>query len=59
MMFTSFYHDIKKSERYDDCLNPLMHNVPKWSDTLQKSCSKCCKIFKVRLTILEHYALKS
>ena len=24
-------------------LNPLMHNVPKWSDTLLKSCSKCCK----------------
>ena len=31
-----------------------MHNVPKWSDTLSKSCS----IFKVYLTILEHYALK-
>ena len=38
--------------------NPLMHNVPKWSDTLQKSCSKCCKIFRVYLTILGHYALK-
>ena len=38
--------------------NPLMHNVPKWSDTLQKSCSKCCKLFKVCLTILGHYALK-
>ena len=39
-------------------VNPLMHNVPKWSDTLQKSWSKCFKIFKVCLTILEHYALK-
>ena len=39
-------------------VNPLMHNVPKWSDTLHKSCSKCCKIFKVCLTILVHYALK-
>ena len=39
-------------------VNPLMHNVPKWPDTLQKSCSKCFKIFKVCLTILEHYALK-
>ena len=38
--------------------NHLKHNVPKWSDTLQKSCSKCCKIFKVCLTILAHYALK-
>ena len=28
-----------------------MHNVPKWSD-------KCCKIFKVCLTILGNYALK-
>ena len=38
-------------------INPLMHNVPKWSDTLEKSCGKCCKIFKVCLTILGHYAL--
>ena len=38
--------------------NPLMHNVPKWSDTLYKSCSIFCKIFKVCLTILGHYALK-
>ena len=39
-------------------LDPLMHNVSKWSNTLQKSCSICCKIFKVCLTILEQYALK-
>ena len=26
-----------------------MHNVSKWSDTLQKLCSKCCKICKVCL----------
>ena len=38
--------------------NPLMHNVLKWSDTLQKSCSICCKIFKVCLTILRRYALR-
>ena len=38
--------------------NPLMLNVPKWYDTLLKSCSICCKIFKVSLTILGHYALK-
>ena len=36
----------------------LMHNFPKWSDTLWKSCNKCCKIFKVCLTILRYYALK-
>ena len=30
----------------------LMHNVSKWLDTLKHSCSKCCKIFKVCLTIL-------
>ena len=35
-------------------LKLLTHNVPKWSDTLSKSCS----IFKVCLTILRHYALK-
>ena len=39
-------------------INPLMHNVPKWADTLYKSCSICCRIFKVRLPILGHYALK-
>ena len=33
-----------------------MHNVPKWLDTLQKSYRFCCKIFKVYLTILGHYA---
>ena len=38
--------------------SPLMHNVPKWSDTLSRSCSICCKIFKVCLTILGYYALK-
>ena len=39
-------------------INHVKHNVSKWSDTLQKSCSKCCKIFKVCLTILGHYAIK-
>ena len=32
-------------------LTPLLRNVVKWSYTLPKSCSKCCKIFKVCLTI--------
>ena len=45
------------SEVSENCLNgfchvnPLMHNVPKWS-------SICCKMFEVCLTILGHYALK-
>ena len=39
-------------------INPLMHNVPKWSDKLKKSCSKYCKIFEVSLTIFGDYALK-
>ena len=34
-----------------------MHNVSKWLDTLQKSCSICCKVFKVCLTILGRYAI--
>ena len=38
--------------------NYLLCNVVKWSDTLQKSCSKCCKIFKVCLAILRHYEVK-
>ena len=25
---------------------PVMHNISKWPDTLQKSCSKCCKFLK-------------
>ena len=37
----------------------LMHNFPKWSDTLYKSCGKLCKIFKRCLTILGSYAGKS
>ena len=39
-------------------LNPLMHNVPKWSDTLWKSYSIFYKIFKICVTILGHYVLK-
>ena len=39
-------------------LNPLLCNVVNWSDTLQKSCSICCKIFKVCLTILRHCEVK-
>ena len=39
-------------------LNPFMHNVPKWSDTLQKSYTKCSKIFKVCLTIFGRCVLK-
>ena len=38
-----------------DAFNPLIHNIPKWSDTitiLQQ------KIFNVCLTILGHYVLK-
>ena len=42
----------------DTSVNPLKYNVPKWSDTLYKSGNKCCKIFKVQLTILGLYALK-
>ena len=29
------------------CFKRLMHNVSKWLSTLQKSCSICCKVFKV------------
>ena len=39
-------------------LHPLIHNVPEWADTFQKSCSICCKVFKVCLAILGRYALK-
>ena len=36
----------------------LMHNAPKWSGTLQKSCSIWCKILKVCQTILGRYYIK-
>ena len=35
-----------------------MHKIPKWQDTLWKSCDQCCKILKVCVTILGHNALK-
>ena len=41
-------------------VNPLMNNVPKQSDTLEKSCSKCRKYpktFKVCLAVFGHYTL--
>ena len=28
-----------------ECFNPLIHNVPKWSDTLYKSCTKMLQDF--------------
>ena len=39
--------------------NALIHNVLKWSDTLEKPYSKCWKIFKVCSTVLGRYAFKS
>ena len=35
-----------------------MDNVPKWSNTLEESCSKYCKILQVCMTIFGSYALK-
>ena len=39
-------------------INPIECIMSQNGQTLKKSCSKCCKIFKVWLTILGHYALK-
>ena len=46
--------DIKQNTSRRLFLNfsPLMHNYPKWSDTLSKSCSICCKIFK---SVSDHF----
>lgn len=38
--------------------NLFLYNVPKWPNTLLKSCSKCGNIFKVCLTILGRYEWK-
>ena len=43
---------------YDKRFNPFVYNVLKWSDTVIKSCSLSCKIFKVCLAILGRYSLK-
>ena len=45
--FQKFHHSLSDCVNslinwYMQAFNPLMHNVPKWSDTLLKSCSKCC-----------------
>ena len=37
-------------------IDPLMHNIRKWADTLWNYCNKCCKIFQVCMAILKHYA---
>ena len=48
-----------RNERFlYEIVNPLMHNVPKWSDTFLKFRSKRCNFLKVCLTILRRYALK-
>ena len=39
-------------------INPIMHNFPKWPDTLQKCRNICCENVKACLTILGHCALK-
>ena len=40
-------------------VNLVMHNVPKWLDTREKSYSECCNIFKMWLTILESLNISS
>ena len=42
----------------DAYINLLLRIVVKWSDTLSKSCSICCRIFKVCLTILRYCEVK-
>ena len=56
MIMTLFFkHSVFGHFSRSETVNPLMHKVPKWS---QKYCSIFCKIFKVCLTILGHYAWK-
>ena len=44
---------------WDQFLNLLLRNVVKWSDPpFKKSCSICCNIYKVCLTILWHCKVK-
>ena len=48
----------KYSETAIHEFKPLLRSAVKWSDTLQKSCCKCCKISKVCLTTLRHCEIK-
>ena len=57
-VFKSSNRDTMKKNKKEFIVNPLLHSVPKWSDTLLRSCSICCKIFKVCLAILGHYVFK-
>ena len=62
MLLLIHEYQFGQSEKSDNLqllyhFNTLMHNVPKRSDTLKKSCSICCKIFNACLTILGRYTL--
>ena len=46
------------SKRSQQKYENLMHNIPKWADTFKKSCSICCKVFKVCVTIFRCNELK-
>ena len=37
---------------------PIMHNMSKWPDTLQKILQQMLQVFKVCLTIFRRYASK-
>ena len=39
-------------------IDSLMHTIQKWSEALYNSCSKCCKIFKACLIILQASYIK-
>ena len=56
--FFAVYIFIDVSINISLCINTLMSNVTKWSDTLEKSCGECSKTFKVCLTILGRLFIK-
>ena len=50
---TGLYKNYVRFYPEDRMFNPLLRRVVKWSDG-QQMISKCCKIFKICLTILRH-----
>ena len=56
-MYLVPYHACK-IEIFAKIINPLLHNVEKWSNILQKYCGEYRKIFKVCLAIFQHYEVK-
>ena len=53
--YTTFLQLFSHVWKYFSKCNPLMHNAPKWSDTLEKSCSICICFLFASMTDLQKW----